>query len=150
MSKSVEQVWVIQSNGICTVHKSYSSNGNDLDNEILSGFIVALFSFASSRNSNNVEVIRMKGKAIHYLSEPGYIIAIATEPRSNQKEIKKILEDINESLCEICDPDAVNLVLSTNDSTIEIFKQKLDEILGYGSTGEKYNLGEIKTFSKVP
>ncbi|MHA2295172.1 MAG: hypothetical protein ACXADA_04105 [Candidatus Hodarchaeales archaeon] len=132
MSKAVEQVWVIQSNGLCALHKNYSQNDEiSVDQEIFSDFIVAIFSFAQSFNRGVIEIIKIKDRTIYYLSQPEYIIAIASGRNLMIEEAKKLLEEIDGYLRDIFSLDSDTIFLNANEEDFEALKLRLDEFLDY-------------------
>ncbi|MHA1169926.1 MAG: hypothetical protein ACTSP4_03770 [Candidatus Hodarchaeales archaeon] len=55
MSKGLDSLWIIDSNGMCLLHRVFDKNKEYRDDTMVSGFITAILSFSKDTLEDTIE-----------------------------------------------------------------------------------------------
>ncbi|MFX0062670.1 MAG: hypothetical protein ACFFC7_10870 [Candidatus Hermodarchaeota archaeon] len=139
MATEVCQLWVILPNGLCTIHRDYSSheqrpNEDPVVSQVFTGFVSVIFSFAEKLGEEGIEKIQMKNSEIHYTKTNQYILALQVPLKSRIPKIR----DYFDKLCQLLDKDGFFLfkhefVADKATDRYQHLIDKIDKILGHCS-----------------
>ncbi len=139
MATEVYQLWVILPNGLCTIHRDYSSqeqgpNEDPVASQVFTGFVSVIFSFAEKLGEEGIEIVQMKNSEIHYIKTNQYILALQVPLKSRILKIHDYLDN----LCQLLDNDGSFLfkhefVADKATDRCQQLIDKIDKTLGHCS-----------------
>jgi hypothetical protein len=99
--KPILHFWLIhKSSGITIFSQQFQSFSNEVDSDLVGGFIVAILGFAKEIAQQNIDYMQMSDLRLQYCIQNDFIMAVLT---SNQVEISRIqllLEHVYKKFCD--------------------------------------------------
>ena len=90
----IYNIWLInKKNSLCILQKSYSFKTN-IDNDLFSGFITAIFNFSEELSGESVKSITMGSIKLFYKTTSDIILALAADYNLFESDITPVLDNI--------------------------------------------------------
>jgi len=93
----INNIWIInKTTSVCLLQKSYENQTKQLDNDLFSGFMTAIFNFSKeiSDFGESVHSISMGRTKFFYQSTENIIVVVSTDRRINEILIEPVMERI--------------------------------------------------------
>ena len=123
----IYNLWLInKKNSLCVLQKNYSFKTN-IDNDLFSGFITALFNFSEELSGETVRSIVMGSIKLFYKSTDKMILTLAANNYLNESDIAPVLDEI----LTFFKNEGYEKFLEKNVQQIEIFNPFLNTVEQY-------------------
>jgi len=123
----IYNLWLInKKNSLCVLQKNYSFKTN-IDNDLFSGFITAVFNFSEELSGETVRSIAMGSIKLFYKSTDKMILALAANENLNETDIAPVLNEV----LTFFKNEGYEKFLDKNVQQIEIFNPFLKTVEQY-------------------
>lgn len=150
MTNVIEEFWIIDRYGICFFHRSINPEDNSIekngriliDDQLFSGFLSGLMSFASKMTSSQIEQIKMEGAKFLFFSHQNLIFIVKSQLNSEDSKIKKKIEIIEKLFIKKFQKELESFDGEIN--SFQIFEKDLEYIFKRMTKSEKWAKGLLE------
>ncbi len=92
----IKGVWIITGTGLCVLHRTYSTDGSNIDQTLFAGFLSAIMSMAQEVTNSEIQKIDMKQLILHfqYFPENDYYIVVSALNKVNHNKINEFVKEL--------------------------------------------------------
>lgn len=94
----VKGLWIISGSGLCVFHRSYSTNGREIDQALFAGFLTAIKAMAQEATQSEIQRIQTKQSIFHfqYLPELDYYIVVSATVCVDDRVINDFINELKD------------------------------------------------------
>lgn len=145
----MEELWIINSDGLCFFHKSVGEDNKQeevkkkiqIEEQLFSGLLSGILSFTSEVTSDSIEKIEMKEGKFLFFTKKNLIFIIKSKLNTSDNKIKKKIDQLKELFIEKFEKELDEF--DGNISSFQIFEKDLDDTFKKITKTEKWGKGII-------
>ncbi|MFB0561511.1 MAG: hypothetical protein ACETWM_09905 [Candidatus Lokiarchaeia archaeon] len=147
---AIKGVYVIKDTGSALFHRTYGEYDSSPDEDLISGFISAIFSFSEEFGKGQITKMETKFLKFFYHQNDKIIFVIITELENDRNEsaIMKLLQTIAESFVNKFEGKIYEEIdrskFSDFEGVVDQLIEEYDNSNNYGNNLQEENLEEIK------